>query len=211
MRIDVLIYNTLYMNHKLAFINSTSVEIRAPNRAIYGTEEIFIATLQDDFMIMLPFNHPPLQSDKISMPEHLVTFSQYKEGNFTQLRHASTKNRNIWIPSSLYWNQRPLINIAYLPYFSNCNGYGSYIPLWSVYEQNNKCQQYNLDEINYMNEFSFGQSPTADNCDKTIINCVFDEIPSDQQPLSRWFEVDSGTPIFNIVVDPADYQDFMTR
>ncbi len=56
MRIDVLIYNTLYMNHKLAFINSTSVEIRAPNRAIYGTEEIFIATLQDDFMIMLPFN-----------------------------------------------------------------------------------------------------------------------------------------------------------
>ena len=83
MRIDVLIYNTLYMNHKLAFINSTSVEIRAPNRAIYGTEEIFIATLQDDFMIMLPFNHPPLQSDKISMPEHLVTFAQYKEGNFT--------------------------------------------------------------------------------------------------------------------------------
>lgn len=29
--------------------------------------------------------------------------------------------------------------------------------------------------------------------------------------MSRWFEVDSGTPIFNIVVDPADYEDFMTR
>jgi hypothetical protein len=58
MRIDVLIYNSLYLNYKWAFINSTSVEIRTPDRAIYGTEEIFITAIQEDYMIMLPFNQP---------------------------------------------------------------------------------------------------------------------------------------------------------
>jgi hypothetical protein len=42
-RIDVLIYNALYLNHKYAFINSTSVEIRAPGRTSFGNDEI-IAT-----------------------------------------------------------------------------------------------------------------------------------------------------------------------
>ena len=36
-RIDVLIYNSLYLNHRYVFLNSTSVDIRKPNRAIYGT------------------------------------------------------------------------------------------------------------------------------------------------------------------------------
>lgn len=42
-RIDVLFHNSLYLNHKYAFLNSTSVEIRAPDRGLYGTDEI-IAT-----------------------------------------------------------------------------------------------------------------------------------------------------------------------
>ena len=60
-RIDILIYNALYINHKYMFINSTSVEIRRPNRAIYDTQEIFITSFREDYMIMLPFNAPPLQ------------------------------------------------------------------------------------------------------------------------------------------------------
>lgn len=50
--------------------------------------------------------------------------------------HRTVKNRNLWIPSSLYWNQRPELTIPYLPYFSNCQGYGGYIPLWALMEQN---------------------------------------------------------------------------
>ena len=58
-RIDVLIYNSLYLNHKYIFLNSTSVDIRQPNRAIYGTENIFIAILVEEHFITLPFNQPP--------------------------------------------------------------------------------------------------------------------------------------------------------
>jgi hypothetical protein len=44
-RIDVLIYNALYINHKYAFMNSTSVEIRVPNRAVMNTEKVFILSV----------------------------------------------------------------------------------------------------------------------------------------------------------------------
>jgi len=44
-RIDVLIYNSLYLNHKYVFQNSTSVEKRSPNRAIWNTKKIFAISL----------------------------------------------------------------------------------------------------------------------------------------------------------------------
>ena len=48
-RIDVLIYNALYINHKYAFMNSTSVEIRVPNRAVMNTEKVFILSVQEEY------------------------------------------------------------------------------------------------------------------------------------------------------------------
>jgi len=33
----------------------------------------------------------------------------------------------------------------------------------------------------------------------------------DAQPIPRWFEVDGGTPIFDLVVEPVDYDDLMNR
>ena len=44
-RIDILIYNALYINHKYAFINSTSIEIRQPERAVMNTDKIFVISL----------------------------------------------------------------------------------------------------------------------------------------------------------------------
>ena len=55
-RTDVLIYNALYLNHKYVFLNSTSIDIRKPNRVNYGTQNIFIAILIEENFITLPFN-----------------------------------------------------------------------------------------------------------------------------------------------------------
>jgi hypothetical protein len=49
MRIDILFYNSLYMNHRYQFQNTTSVEIREPNRAKLGNPNTFIAMLVDEF------------------------------------------------------------------------------------------------------------------------------------------------------------------
>ena len=132
-RIDILIYNSLYLNHKYVFINSTSVDIRKPNRAIFGTQSAIIAILTEENFITLPFNQPPAQPSGLDYPKSIISFAK----NFFEFKpviHRTIKNRNLWIPSSLYWNQRPVLNIPYLPYFSNCQGYGDYIPIWSIME-----------------------------------------------------------------------------
>ena len=68
-------------------------------------------------------------------PMSIISFAK-NYFDFTPVAHRTIKNRNLWIPASLYWNQRPVLNIPYLPYFSNCRGYGDYIPIWALIEQN---------------------------------------------------------------------------
>ena len=55
-RVDILIYNTLYLNHKYVFLNSTSVEIRDPNRGTFGENNAFAAVIYDEYFLSLPFN-----------------------------------------------------------------------------------------------------------------------------------------------------------
>lgn len=138
LRVDILLYNSLYLNYRHLFVNTTSVEIRYPNRADYGTQQIFIASLVIDYQISLPLNSPKQMPDKDSFPNNLVSFA-YSQDNWNPVRHRSTKNRNIWIPTSLYWNDRDRINLPYVPYFSNCKGFGKFMPLWALMEQNYQC------------------------------------------------------------------------
>lgn len=62
-----------------------------------------------------------------------------------------------------------------------------------------------------MTEFSFGGAPESDGCTEIEINCAYDEVPAEAPPLARWFEVDGGTPLFRLVVEPADYEDMMFK
>ena len=139
LRVDVLCHNALYINYKPVFMNSTAVDIKLPHRAFYGTTRVFVATMVESYGVTLPFNQPKLLndvSDKMTaMPPQVVAFSSNFEGDeYSPIRHRSTKGRNVWVPTSLYWNSRTTINLPYLPFFSNCRGYGNFIPFWSLIE-----------------------------------------------------------------------------
>ncbi len=58
-----------------------------------------------------------------------------------------------------------------------------------------------------MNEYSFGLKPTADNCNDALIQCVYDEKIKERQPNDRWFEVLTGTPIFQVTVEPFLFEE----
>lgn len=58
LRVDLLLYNSLYLNYRHLFVNTTSVEIRFPSRADYGTQNTFIASLVNEYEISLPLNIP---------------------------------------------------------------------------------------------------------------------------------------------------------
>jgi hypothetical protein len=92
------------------------------------------------------------------------------------VRHKSTKNRNVWVPTSLYWNSRERINLPYVPYFSNCKGFGNFIPFWALLEQHHVCELIPKEETQYMNMFDFGGSPTADSCEEFTVECMYDEV-----------------------------------
>lgn len=215
LRVDILCYNALYLNYRHLFLNTTSVEVRAPFRAIYGTGKTFAASIVKDYEITLPFNQPKLLLDRsdplTAMPADVISFASNPREAWSPIKHRSTKGRNVWVPTSLYWNPRVRINLPYVPYFSNCKGYGNIIPFWSLMEQHYACELVPREETLYMTEYSFGKAPTADTCEEVVVNCVYDEVFVGQQPLPRWFEVDAGVPIFEVSTEPVRYNDLMTK
>lgn len=101
--------------------------------------------------------------------------------------------------------------MSYLPYFSNCQGYGDYIPFWALIEQHSACELVSPEETKYMQELSFGQVPTSDSCSDVVIECFYDEIPENSQPLPRWFEVEAGSTLFNLIKEPIGVDDFRNK
>ena len=142
LRVDILLYNGLFFNLKYMFLNSAVVQIRSPNRAKYGSQKTFVAILQNEYNIGLPINSPKLQEeDTTSLPEYSVTYASnndYVISNKVKNRVETLRGKNIWVPASLYWQERESISLPYLPYFSNCKGYGQYIPIWGVTEEHHE-------------------------------------------------------------------------
>ena len=56
----------------------------------------------------------------------------------------------------------------------------------------------------------FGSTPVTDSCNLDI-ECFYDEIIGVRQPLPRWFEVDSGSSLFDISIEAVEYEDLMQR
>ena len=78
-------------------------------------------------------------------------------------------------------------------------------------EQHSACDLVAREETRWMSEYSFGMTPTADTCEEVQVNCVYDEVFVGQQPLPRWFEVEGGTPLFDVSVEPVNHDDLLAR
>ena len=76
-------------------------------------------------------------------------------------------------------------------------------------EQHQACTLIPYNETVRMNEYSFGLKPTADFCEDALIQCVYDEKISERQPNDRWFEVLTGTNIFQVTVEPFLFEDVL--
>jgi hypothetical protein len=61
-----------------------------------------------------------------------------------------------------------------------------------------------------MTEFSFGMSPTADKCELNI-PCIYDEIPAEDKPLDRWFEIEGGKTLFSVGTEPVTYEELIEK
>lgn len=97
-----------------------------PDRANLGTTDSFLAVI--DTGLALPYNIPLLIDSGETMPEYLLTYGQSPHRK-QLIPHEKIENVNWFVPNSLYWFGRESLYLPYLPYFSNCESYGDYIPL----------------------------------------------------------------------------------
>jgi hypothetical protein len=93
------------------------------------------------------------------------------------------------------------IVLPYFPYFSNCKGFDSYMPIFSLLEDS-QCGYPSgtpssrklfptfphKDDIKVVGPYNFFQSPIADVCERTV-SCKYEEDLSQIDVNRRWFEV----------------------
>ena len=122
------------------------------------------------------------------------------------------------------------IILPYLPYFSNCREFDSYIALWALVESENACElpeiSTNFNENWWRRDFKplphqdeiipigpldiFTFYPVADWCERRIY-CQYEENLSKPDVKRRWFEATTGTSLFSIIREPLNYFDFVGR
>ncbi|CAG9311278.1 unnamed protein product [Blepharisma stoltei] len=204
-RINILVYNGLFHSYTSMFVNSTSIEVFSPSRAKYGKKSDFVISVSSS--IALPYNIPHIKSDN-SMPDYLLTFAQSPKR--AELYVQPTKSGVNWYtPNTLYWSYiGSTLVTPYFPYFSNCKGYGQYIPIWAAFELSKNCSLVSPNETSVVGMFDFGKSPVADSCLDVEIECIYDEVYQNPQANSRWFELSAEEVFFSISADALSDSDF---
>ncbi|CAM9243358.1 unnamed protein product, partial [Choristocarpus tenellus] len=115
--------------------------------------------------------------------------------------------------------------LPYMPYFSNCRGYDSHIPIYALLESS-ECSlpddhdsswwRYNYpvfpqeDDVVYVGPLDVGQSPIADWCTYSI-ECQYEEDLENVDITPRWFEAATGDNIFYLIRESITWQDFTGR
>lgn len=199
-KLNVMIFNGLIASKYPQFLNCTSVEVFTASRADYGTTKTFLTLINSD--TALPVNLPRTLQDGV--PRFLLSYS----GN-TQIKNMLIDNDNYYVPNSLYWGSETQQILPYLPYFSNCKGFGKYIPFWAIFELNKGCDLVDPSDTEPTEEFGFGTTPKADQCMNIELSCIYDEVPDDNQQVPRWWEQPLGTSVFFLSRDPISDDDFV--
>ena len=115
--------------------------------------------------------------------------------------------------------------MPYLPYFSSCNTFDSYIPFWMLVEDELECAlpaenpknwfRYKFDPLpdqdntKVVSPFNILMEPVADWCERSL-KCNYEEDLAAQTNAPRWFEVQSGS-LFQILRYPVDYYEYTGR
>ena len=128
-------------------------------------------------------------------------------------------------PANGYQFNFEIMVIPYLPYFSNCYEFDSYIPFWLAFEtsqcslpENYPSSWYRYaypplpdqDHIQYVGSWNVGQEPIADYCVRNL-QCNYEENLGNPDPTPRWFEASTGTALFHFLRDPIDYYEYTGR
>ena len=100
-----------------------------------------------------------------------------------------------------YWtlaNDQLMLYIAWVPFFTNCQGYGRKILWFDLLEYNDKCQYRTVEETDIVDSIPKTLTPTADYCD-FVIQCAFSEdVTFNTAQLTDWWQINDKTTVYYI-------------
>ncbi len=118
--------------------------------------------------------------------------------------------------------------LPYVPYFSSCRGYDSYIPLYSLFESDScslpdaswgvdpSWARLSLppfphqDDIVVVNRWDVFKEPIADLCVLSI-DCQYEEDLTQATFVPRWFEAATDEVLFDIMREPITFSQYSGR
>lgn len=114
-------------------------------------------------------------------------------------------------PYVTYWTfakDQSMLYIPWIPFFTNCEGYGNKILWFDLLENNQKCIFRTAEETNIVSAIpTSGLEPTADYCNLKI-KCSFSEPVNLVTTLIKWWQIEDKTVLYYIPsygVLPNDY------
>ena len=209
---NINIYNGLYSTYLSYFKDIATIVNLYPERAELNTNKFFgVFLLRDNIdTITLPVNiplknitinaasNPNLQlKDKIL--KNIISYNSLT--NNKMIRNEIREGLNKYQQASNYWDLSTSLGITHIPFISNCKGYGKYIHLWSLLEQNSQCQIKSENETIFIKDFSFLTQAVGDNCNISL-ECIFDEDVKNIANNKYWFQTATGFTLFKISKNP---------
>ena len=204
--ININIYNGMYSTYFTFFNNSGTIINVKPQRAELHTNKFFgiVLSREKSDLIALPVNLPLMNAtlesqyqnikDKISM--NYISYNSL-DPQLELIKNSIEDGINSYTLYSTYWGEDETIGITYIPYISNCKGYGKYINLWSLLEENKLCNLTKEEDTIFISDFSFGVKGNGDSCDITL-QCIYDEDVNKPSNKKYWYQLTQEDVLFRI-------------
>ena len=101
-------------------------------------------------------------------------------------------------------NQLNFLAVPYLPFFTHCGFYGSYIYIPAIFEAHPNCKLINPADTVPISDFKFGMDAIADSCTDLTLLCSYSEnITNLDSGSTYWFQAPFGTSLFQFYQDPV--------
>ena len=207
---NINIYNGLYYTYISYFKDIATLIVVNPQRAELYTNKFFgIILLKENIdTISLPINIPikniSYNSDtnlniKDKVLKNIISYNSLS--NNILIKNEIKEGLNKFTERNYYWDISTSIGMTHIPFISNCKGYGKYIHLWSLLEQNSQCELKSENETIFIQDFSFGLQAIGDNCNISL-DCIYDENVTNLTNDKFWYQATNGFTLFKITKNP---------
>lgn len=170
-----------------SLINSTSISITGP-----------MSISQENNTIFYSFADSGVQE----CYDNLYIYEAMKNTGFLISSSASKEENEIFDQSFVAESDSSEIPLPFLPFFMNCDTFGDFIPLGTVFTSK-ECEILDEDDVVVVGPFSFGQIPKADKCSNIEISCqIQEEFQSTLESGDHWYTLSKDDVLFEIYSDP---------